>query len=548
MLKKAYKDKIKDIDVLYRNTIDISTNDSLYITSYTKKMEQWALANDDNELALEAELLRGYTNWYIYGRKNLEIIQDLIYLAYKGKKQKVFHIEARAVNVIATHYWSIKNYESAFEWLLQLAKILEEVNSVDFPNMAAHLNFIGRCYYNFQDYTTALIYYQKSGSLEKTAFNSKAVLEAQNTVGLCYQKLGELKLAKPYFLKVIEDTSEYKNIVWKGIASGNLGYNYYLDSKYEKAIPFFKIDIKNALKINEPGLAAGSIIPLADIYLKQNKFADSKLKIDQARLYIQQSGQTDRLLKLYPIMSNWYAANKQAILSAAYLDSTLIAVHAYSKKYSSLKLLRASQKVEAKERALALEKVKAESKQKLTQRNFIILLITVLLATSFVYFWFRNKYLLKEKQVKELALENTQKALESAKSQLKSLTLKVRQDNNLIAEFQKEKNATNNPEFLLNLKSQNILTLSDWERFQKLFKEGYPNYIKYLRAYYSDLSQAEIRCLCLEKLSLNNNEMGLLLGVSTNTIRVTKHRIRKKLNLQSQDDLGKFVQNFRTNK
>ena len=36
--------------------------------------------------------------------------------------------------------------------------------------------------------------------------------------------------------------------------------------------------------------------------------------------------------------------------------------------------------------------------------------------------------------------------------------------------------------------------------------------------------------------------MGLILGVSSNTIRVTKHRLRKKLNLKSQDDLEKFVQ------
>ena len=477
MLHKPYKDKVDAIDVLYRNTINKNKQDSLFINTYTQEMEQWALTNNDKELALEAELLRAYANWHLYGHIKKELIGNLINIAKKEKKDSFFHIEARAIQVIATHYWKIKEYESAFEWLLQLAKVLNKMEPESFPNMAAHLNFIGQSYYNFQDYTNALSYFVKSSRLEKNKFNAVAVINAQNTVGLCYQKLGKLKLSETYFLKVINDTSEYKNTIWQGIASGNLGYNYYLKEKYIEAIPLFKKDIQNAKTIKEPGLAAGSLIPLADIYLNQNKFPEAKAKINDAREYIKQSQQTDRLRLLYPIMSKWYAANKQVKLSASYLDSTILAINAYNKKYSSLKLLRAKQKVNAKEIELEIANLKSESRLKLKERNFIITLIAILLIISILTFWLRNKYLLKEQQIKKLALVSAQKDLKTAKDQLNNLTVKIRQDSNLITELQKEKNYKNDTDFLSKLKSKNILTQSDWNQFQDLFNEGYPKFI-----------------------------------------------------------------------
>ena len=132
--------------------------------------------------------------------------------------------------------------------------------------------------------------------------------------------------------------------------------------------------------------------------------------------------------------------------------------------------------------------------------------------------------------------------MSNAKIQLQNLTLKIRQDNNLIDELQKVKDSKNNLSLLSELKAKNILTQNDWNQFQQLFNEVYSYFIPSLTNKYPNLSQAEVRCLCLEKLKLSNNEMGLVLGISTNTIRVTKHRIRKKLDLLSQETLEELVQ------
>lgn len=542
MLHKPYKDKVEDIGTLYGNTIRIYENDSVVVNNYTQKMKTWALANGDKELALEAELLKAYSLWRFYGSNDPEIIQELINIAEKGKKENVLNIEGRAVKTIAKHYWSIKNYEKAFVWLSRTAKILEKLDPDSYPNMASHLSFIGICYYNFEDYTTASTYFKKASELQKTNFNSLAVIEAQNTLGLCYQKLGDFNLSNQWFLRVINDTSSYSNPIWKGIASGNLGYNYYLNGDYQKAIPLFETDISGALSINDYGLAAGSAIPLSDIYLKQNQLKKAKEKIDESEKYIYRSGQTDRLRKLYPIMSKWYAANNMPEKSMAYLDSAMIATQKHNEEFNSLKMLRANQIVEAKEKEMEIERLNTESELKLAQRNFIILLITLLLAGSFFVFWSRNKILLKKQHIKELELDNTQKALSNAKSKLENLTLKVRQDHNLIIELREKNASETTTELLSQLKSKNIFTQTDWVEYKKSFKEVYPDFIPSLLVTCPDLSQAEVRCLCLEKLQLTNNEMALVLGVSTNTVRVTKHRIRKKLNIESHESLEDLIE------
>jgi tetratricopeptide (TPR) repeat protein len=544
MLNKPYKEKVDDFAVLYENMINRSRIDSLYIKSYTREMEQWAESHQDEALVLEAELLRAYTYWFLYGFKDPDLVNGLILVANKGKEKDIANIEARSVQVVALHYWDTKSYEKAFEWLLRLSEILREMEPESFPNMADHLNFIGRCYFYFEDYQTALTYYLKSSELKKTIFNARAVIEAQATVGLCYQKLGKLSLAESYFLMVINDSSQFESPIWKAIAAGNLGQNYYLEGVYEKAVPLLKTDIKNAILIGELGLAAGAAIPLASIYLEQGKYQESRQKIEEAKAYIRHSGHTDRFRKLYPVMSKWYAANNKIDSSNIYFDSAMAAIDQYNQKYSALKLLRANQKVEAQGRKMQLEKLQAASTLKLSQRNSIILVITILLLGSILAFWFRNKYLIKEQDFKDLILKNTKADLVHAKSLLNNLTQKVREDSKLILDLKKDEAVETNQNLVSKLKERSILTQEDWEQYQIFFHEVYPNFYPSLIKEHPDLSQSEIRYLYLEKLRMNKNEMALVLGISIASLCVTKHRVRKKMELDNQKEMEAILKSF----
>ncbi len=535
LLHKEYKDIVEAVDQLNDHVIIEGRKDSLFVSQYTQEMRAWAEANNDNALVLEADLLKAYAYLNLYGRKQPSLVKDLIPIAERAKEEQISQIEARASKAIATHYWYTKEYAKSFEWSLRLSTLLDNMAPESFPNMAWHLSFIGKCYYHFGDYEKASTYFEKASNITKTGYNAVSVIESQNTLGLCYQKLGDLDRSDRLLRSVVNDTSQFRNPVWVGIASGNLGYNQYLRGNYEEAIPLFETDIENAIQINDYGLAAGSTIPLADVYLKQSKIEASRQKIEEARAYISRSGQHDRLRNLYPVMSKWHAANGYTDSSTVYLDSALLATKAYNDKYNALQLVRANQNAQFRERKLEVERLETESKLKLSQRNFLITIISGLLLITILAFIIRNKYLLKKKQVQTLELTNTKK-------ELHRLTSKIREDNKIIVELQQNSNTKKNKEFIDDLKTKSILTNADWVAYQELFYKAYPKFLSSLSKTYPDLSEAEIRCLCLEKLELSNNEMALVLGVSPNSMRVTKHRIRKKLDLQSQEDLKDIIE------
>ena len=84
---------------------------------------------------------------------------------------------------------------------------------------------------------------------------------------------------------------------------------------------------------------------------------------------------------------------------------------------------------------------------------------------------------------------------------------------------------------LENLKVSTILTEEDWENFQVQFRKIFPALIENLQALDFNLSPAEMRYILLLKLELPNQEIAHALGISPSSLRVTWHRLRKKLDL-----------------
>lgn len=82
-----------------------------------------------------------------------------------------------------------------------------------------------------------------------------------------------------------------------------------------------------------------------------------------------------------------------------------------------------------------------------------------------------------------------------------------------------------------------ILTEDDWNKFKELFEQAYKGYFIRLKEKLPDLTQAEIRLICLTKLKVDTKQMSAILGVSSDTVKKSRHRLRKKLGLMEEDSL-----------
>lgn len=81
---------------------------------------------------------------------------------------------------------------------------------------------------------------------------------------------------------------------------------------------------------------------------------------------------------------------------------------------------------------------------------------------------------------------------------------------------------------------QTILTEADWERFKTLFERVRPGFIPRIKHQFSGLTPSELRLILLLKMNMQTREMADMLGVSPETIKKSRYRLRKKLGLDDE--------------
>ena len=95
-----------------------------------------------------------------------------------------------------------------------------------------------------------------------------------------------------------------------------------------------------------------------------------------------------------------------------------------------------------------------------------------------------------------------------------------------------------------NLVASTMLTEEAWEHFWRLFEQVYPGFMYRLKKKFPDLSSAETRLLILTKFNLSTRELAHTLGISGESIRKARYRLRKKLNLVGEASLDTLIQNI----
>ena len=89
---------------------------------------------------------------------------------------------------------------------------------------------------------------------------------------------------------------------------------------------------------------------------------------------------------------------------------------------------------------------------------------------------------------------------------------------------------------LQRLNASLLHTDESWNEFRNLYQQVYPGFFSELQQRYPDLSPAETRVLSLCKLQLSSKEMALMQGISQESLRKARYRLRKKYPALLQDD------------
>ncbi|HEY8934022.1 MAG TPA: tetratricopeptide repeat protein [Cyclobacteriaceae bacterium] len=86
-----------------------------------------------------------------------------------------------------------------------------------------------------------------------------------------------------------------------------------------------------------------------------------------------------------------------------------------------------------------------------------------------------------------------------------------------------------------------ILTDEDWDNFKKTFEGIYPTFFSSLRFQYPQLTTAELRLSALIKLNLTIKEISTMLGISPDSVKTARYRLKKKYQLDENETLHDFI-------
>ncbi|MDX1902795.1 MAG: tetratricopeptide repeat protein [Thermonemataceae bacterium] len=486
----------------------------------------------------------------------------------------------------AVLYRRVSNYSSAVLMQGKALQVLDSLQSKDYTRYAEIEYALGYSHYETKNYQKAIFHWKKALKISKKhQVISRNRTLCNNNIGIAFRSLGQYDSAMVYLQETRKEAIALRDTIWIGISEGNMGDIWVLRKEYAKAIPLLERDIDISIRFQEQNNAVSSLSQLAFCYtkLQQKEKAlenyQKALELYQAYEYlmIENEGisRFDRLLPIYEGLSKIYEAKQDYQKAYDYQNKAKTLQDTLKKRDFSEQINTLEEKylsdIQEKEKKLLKASVQSEKIQKWLAVSVGVLLIFLLFGGFFFFSFKVQKAKLKaekvaaEKQVeieKSLRLEEEMRAeaeINSLKRQqyeedialkereLTTVTLLIHQKNEILRQLQVElsqvSQKTENEEIKQDLKQtlhniKNDLHLeNDWEIFKQQFEQVHPKFFSYLPAQYPDLNLTDLRICAYLRMNLDNKTIAQFLNISTDSLRVTRHRLRKKMNLATDKEL-----------
>ncbi len=80
------------------------------------------------------------------------------------------------------------------------------------------------------------------------------------------------------------------------------------------------------------------------------------------------------------------------------------------------------------------------------------------------------------------------------------------------------------------------------------FNQVYPDLIGRITRQYPKLTQLELTIISTILFNLNSNQIASMLNISPESVRKSRYRLKKKLKLEHDESLVKFIHSFQLNR
>ena len=553
--------------------------------------------NNTNE-RLKRSVLNGIAG--CYKRIGIQYVNQQDYeisIEYSNKALQIYkRLENKlgiggCYNNIGFVYINSGNNLLALDYFLKSLKIFEELK--DKIGLANSNQNIGLVYTNEKDNSKALDYELKALKIYEEIKDKEGVFKCYVNLGNTYSNQGNYIKAIEFCNHALKMSEELQDERIMTIILNNIGDNYVNLGEYSRSLKYFntalKLNQKNDDKINKVYLLNN----IANIYLKLKRYNEaleyalesSKSAKELKQLVIENDGY--RILKeIYKLKGNSNKALEYADLYKITSDSLY-----NSGKSKQILEIQNKYETEKKDKAILLLNKNNESntgkigKQKVIMRymygGFIVLVILIILIFRNMKIKNRNKKLIEklhqqekfqiksELEVKEAELERNKTELELNKAylernkaemelknkdlelknkNLEHFALRIVDKNEFIENIEKEVDALEGSEKdkkqLLNITNtirQKIAHERNVFDIENKINKSYSEFFVKLNNKHPDLTKTENKICSLMLLNFDNKQIATLLNITTDSLRKDRYRLRKKLNLNPEDNTANYL-------
>jgi len=564
------KDKERASTAYFDSIISINTTKAQSITDDTFKLAQ---LQQNDTLFLKAYYYKTTLD------ANFGIPERVIQDSEKGleyaNRLNDNYFKHKIYLVLAKFYVLHNDYSKGLDYYLKTKDYFEKLN--DLENLSTVYNGLGILYFELQDYENCKLNFNKAFTIYNKLGDTRGKAIFYVNMGNIYMIKEDFVKAKEYQEKSLETfaaLNDTVSIISIMINISNIEANL---KQYNSSINRLQKALLLSKKTTNKRLRERILLNFGIIYSNQNNFTAATKYLKESMVLSDSinfpRGKLDALEQLSENAEQVHDYRQYAV---------------YTKKYyrikDSISGSEVKQKIEELKWSNEFEKSKLEKnllsskynleKERNNYLTFSIILAVVIsiLIIGFAWLFYRNNKkslqisefendklqerinidmitIEKEKAEKELfQIKSEQQGLEldSKNREITSISLQLITKNKLMTEISdvlenNKKSKSNIENDLKSILFQNQNQEKDWEQFKDVFEKVHPGFFGTIKHLYPQLSPTDIRICSYIKIRMSLNEIASLLNISLQSIHTSRYRIRKKLNLDTNQNLDDFI-------
>jgi tetratricopeptide (TPR) repeat protein len=402
----------------------------------------------------------------------------------------------------------------------------------DADGLAATYGNLGHFFEKQQRYDSAFYFQHLALRQYQRRGNNLGVSKISENLGSIFEDLGKYDSSRHYFEQALRYSLLTRDSLGRIEILNNLGDVLRKTGRYREGLVFSRKALDLAVRTNERHQLSGAYNDIAKGYnlLGQNDSAFHYLALSreyQAAIYSEESGQQMALLQsLYDLekknaeIDRLTLARRNSqllIISSGIVVALLIGLGAL---------------------AYSRQRLKIRNERKLHDQNQAI-------------YQTRHELVQAELKNRELEEANLKQALEIKNRELSTHILQIVQKNKALEELKTrleglikddKRDQRKQIKKLVQQINESFTNDRNWEDFNAVFEHVHQSFFDKLKAHSDQLTSHDIRLISLMKMNLPSTEVATLLGISPDSLRVTRYRLRKKLGLKQGENLTAFIQ------